>query len=55
MDGTVFTQRDYNDLCRALDRAMDVLRDLGKSEDSARECLGDFVTGHYFRVWREIN
>ena len=46
MGESVFTQREYNDLCRALDRAMEVLLDLGKSEDSARACLGDFVTDH---------
>jgi len=46
MGESVFTQREYNDLVSALNRAMEVLLDLGKSEDSARACLGDFVTDH---------
>ena len=50
-----FTQADYSALTGALDEAMDLLISFGKSEAEARHWLNDFVTGHYFTVWREIN
>jgi len=49
-----FTQDDYNEIVYALDKAMKTWSDLGKSETECRAILSDFLTGHYFTVWRKI-
>lgn len=48
----VFTQEDYNTIVKSLDRAILAMKTKGKSEKEAQEWLSDFLTGHYFKVWR---
>jgi pyruvate/2-oxoacid:ferredoxin oxidoreductase alpha subunit len=48
----VFTQDKYNAIVGSLDDAMATMIGMGKTEKEAREWLADFLTRHYFKVWR---
>lgn len=52
---TTFTQKDYNALTAALDTALRVFQDMGMSDDVAESALENFVSTHYFKVWRAMS
>lgn len=52
MPEAVFTIAEYGAIVGALDEALAAIRSLGKSELQAQSMLTDFVTNHYFLVWR---
>ena len=54
MKDAIFTQREYSRLIEALDDAMVTIKSLGKSEPEAAAMLSDFVSNHYFAVWRKM-
>jgi hypothetical protein len=49
-----FTREDYSRLVKALDDALDVFRLCASSEDAAESAFRDFITEHYFPVWRAM-
>ena len=49
-----FTQKDYNTLVDSLDAALAVFRDTTSTEAKEQAALLDFVTNHYFKVWRAM-
>lgn len=50
----ILTQEKYNSLVYELDEVMLRMGDMGKTESEAQAWLLDFVTHHYFSVWRKI-
>jgi hypothetical protein len=49
-----FTQEDYSRIVKALDEALEVFRLCASSEERAEAAFRDFVTEHYFPVWRAM-
>lgn len=49
-----FTQEDYSRIVKALDEALEAFRLCASSEEAAEAAFRDFVTEHYFPVWRAM-
>ncbi len=50
-----FAQRDYTEAVHALDRVFNVFFETTGDEHKARVAMAEFVTRHYFEVWREMS
>ncbi len=50
----VFTQNDYNAIIGALDGVTERLLEKDMTEEQAKKFLVDFVSRHYFEVWRPL-